>query len=88
MYPTSPKGLDLERDGGHVALLRGRQRWWRGEFSVRGYGARVVADGHREVVAEAGLSEREGFALYELGVDQAFSMVYGGGEPAIERWRR
>jgi hypothetical protein len=39
-------------------------------------------------VPGTGSTEREGFVLYELGVDETFSMTYGADDPVIERWRR
>ena len=91
MYPNSPKGKDLVGDGRfalhcHVADDVGGK----GEFYVRGYGARVDDAEHRAALAEAGFEQKDGYVVFELGIDEAFSCTYEGDglDPVITRWRR
>lgn len=89
MYPASPKGRDLAADGryalhGHVSDNEGGA----GEFYVRGHAIRVDAPEHQAALADAGFPPKDGFDLFELGVEEAFTCVYdeSSGRPVIERW--
>ena len=91
MYPNSPKGKDLVSDGRyalhcHVADEVGGA----GEFYVRGFGTRVDEPDHQATLAEAGFEQKDGYVVFELGIDDAFSCTYEGEglEPVIHRWRR
>ena len=91
MYPNSPKGKDLVIDGRyalHCAVAD--DEGGAGEFYVRGYGVRVDGTEHQELLATAGFEQKEGYVVFELGVDEAFSCIYETEalEPVIQRWRR
>ncbi len=89
MYPTSPKGHDLER-GSWYALhcsVEGNDGG-AGEFSARGVGHRVMDPAAWELARPGHADEfNTRFVLYELEVRQALSTTYGdGGAETRTRW--
>ena len=91
MYPTSPKGHDLER-GSWYALhcsVEGNDGG-AGEFSARGVGHRVMDPAAWELARPGHADEfNTRFVLYELEVRQALSTTYGdGGAETRTRWSR
>jgi hypothetical protein len=89
MYPTSPKGQDLVIDGRYALHCSVSDHdGGGGEFYVRGVGARVDESSQAEL-ATAGFPQKDGFVLFELGVDEAFACTYSkkAGKPLILRWR-
>jgi hypothetical protein len=91
MEPSSPKGLDLRRDGRYalhcsVADSGGGE----GEFFVSGSARPVEDPAVRELAARsAGYEIVERYVLFELDVDAAFSTIYAeDGEPVRDRWKR
>ncbi len=71
MYPTSPKGRDLERDGRYALHCSVEdQSGGGGEFCVRGRAWRVDADELWEAVRPGKVAEsRERYILFEFSVD-------------------
>jgi hypothetical protein len=91
MYPTSPKGKDLVADGRYALHCNvSDNQGGGGEFYVRGYAIRVDSSEHQALVAEAGFPPKNGFDVFELGVDEAFSCTYDESteRPVIQRWQR
>jgi hypothetical protein len=92
MEPTSPKGQDLRRDGRYVlhGTATGSEPWDLREFGVEGRGTLVTDAALREAAnAATSFPRDEHFVLFELGVESAFSTVYGAsGQPVRRRWRR
>lgn len=91
MYPTSPKGQDLAVDGRYALHCSVSDHdGGGGEFYVRGLGARVDSPDWQVELAAAGFPQKDGFVLFELGVDEAFACTYAeeSAEPLILRWRR
>lgn len=88
MYPTSPKGHDLER-GSWYALhctVEGNDGG-AGEFSVRGPGHRVVDPAAWELVRPGHADEfNTRYVLFELGVRQALSTTYQDDQETRTRW--
>lgn len=90
MYPSSPKGRDLVTDGRYALHCSvADQEGGSGEFYVRGFAMRADHDEHRAELATAGFATKEGFVVFELGVDEAFSCIYdeSSSTPIIQRWR-
>ena len=91
MEPTSPKGLDLRRDG-RYALHCGVEdnSGGNGEFFVSGR-AKLVEDAATRAIAveHARYDPAERYILFELEVEAAFATVYAeDGEPVRSRWRK
>jgi hypothetical protein len=91
MWPTSPKGHDLRRDGRyamHCSVTDSSGEG--GEFLITGTAKVVEDDEARTLAAEAASYEVvERYVLFELEVDTAFSTVYGDDdEPVREKWAR
>lgn len=90
MYPTSPKGKDLKR-GSRYALHCGVEddSGGKGEFWVKGVAHQNenLADWlliHPEREEQFGTK----YILFELDIDQAFSMQYTSDENVVLRWKR
>ena len=91
MYPNSPKGKDLVSDGRYALHCHvSNEVGGAGEFYVRGFGTRIDDPDHQATLAEAGFEQKDGYVVFELGVEEAFSCTYEGEalEPVIHRWRR
>ena len=91
MYPNSPKGKDLDIDGRYALHCTvADDSGGAGEFYVRGHGVRVDEPDHQQLLAAAGFPQKDGYVIFELGVDEAFSCTYETEalEPVIQRWRR
>jgi hypothetical protein len=91
MEPTSPKGHDLRRDGRYVlhCTATGASPWDLNEFGVEGRAVAVTDPATRQLaIAATSFPRDEHFVLFELGVESAFSTVYGAnGQPVRRRWR-
>ena len=90
MYPTSPKAHDLLR-GSRYALHCGVEGndGGGGEFYVRGTAQQVMDAAAWEMVRPNHADEfNVKYILFELLVDQAFSMVYVGDDSVKNRWRK
>jgi hypothetical protein len=91
MEPTSPKGLDLRRDGRYTMHSTVKDSSGAGgEFLITGT-ARAVEDAESRTVAAqaASYDPADRYVLFELEVDTAFSTIYGDeDEPVRERWER
>jgi hypothetical protein len=92
MEPTSPKAQDLRRDGRYAlhCTATGSEPWDLREFGVEGRGALVADSALRQVANAATSFQRdEHFLLFELGIESAFSTLYGAdGQPVRRRWRK
>lgn len=90
MYPTSPKGADLQRDPRYALhSMMDNDDGEGGEFAVRGT-ATTLAD--PRLLAEAfdvigGPGTEEPLIVFELGVDEANTTIYEEDEPIRGRWR-
>ena len=84
MYPTSPKGEDLRRDGRYALHTSVPDNdGTGGEFHVRGHG-RPVDD-----PTTVGFQSRDGYVLFELLLDEATAVTYpADGPPDRQSWRR
>jgi hypothetical protein len=90
MYPTSPKAHDIQRDG-HYALHCGVEGndGGAGEFYVRGRGQQTMNAADWELVRPGHPEEfNTRYILFELGVEQAFSMTYAGDDTVKNRWKK
>jgi hypothetical protein len=93
MGMTSPKQHDLARDGRYV--LHGTITnpdggpWEFYEYYVEGRGVLVEDPARRRIaIAATAYPRDETFVLFELGVESAFSTVYGpDGQPVRRCWR-
>lgn len=88
MHPTSPKGHDLQR-GSHYALHCGVEAnsGGEGEFYVRGTATQVHDPQVWELVRPGKPEEFNSlYILFELEIEQAFSMQYVGDDNVINRW--
>ena len=86
--PTSPKGLDLRRDGRYALhSLVTDENGTGGEFTVRGR-AKFLEDAEsRAAAAEAcPYSPEESYILFELAVVGASSTLYEKGSPVRRHW--
>jgi hypothetical protein len=92
MEPASPKGRDLRRDGRYAlhCTATGSQPWDLREFSVEGRATGITDAALRQTANAATSFPRDDhFVLFELGIENAFSTVYGaGGQPVRRRWRK
>lgn len=88
MYPTSPKGHDLQVDGrfalhGAVDDHEGSG----GEFSIRGIGRLVEESGVGRELAEEGFPNRKGYVRYELRIGLITAVTYAEGGTVIQHWK-
>jgi hypothetical protein len=91
MEPTSPKGHDLRRDGRYALHCSvGDSEGTGGEFLITGIAKFTEDEEKREIATRhASYEIISRYILFELGVDTAFSNVYGeDGKPVRKRWRR
>ena len=91
MYPNSPKGKDLLTDGRYALHCSvADDEGGAGEFYVRGFAVRADDPDHQQLMADAGFPPKDGYVVFELGVDEAFSCTYETEalEPIIQRWHR
>ena len=88
MYPTSPKGHDLERGSGYAMHCTVEDNaGGDGEFSVRGVGHRVLDPTVWELVRPGHADEfNTRYVLFELDVWQAISTTYEDDREARNRW--
>ena len=88
--PTSPKAHDLQRDG-HYALhcaVEDREGG-QGEFYIRGKAQQNFNADDWELVRPSHADEfNVKYILFELSVEQAFSMVYVGDGDVKNRWKQ
>jgi hypothetical protein len=90
MYPSSPKGHDILKDG-RIALHANVEDHdgSGGEFHLRGRGYLIVEPDETDVLRDAGFPPKSGYILVELEPEQAFGCTYpADGPPVIMRWRR
>jgi hypothetical protein len=91
MYPTSPKAHDLQRDG-RYALHCGVEdnEGGGGEFHVRGTAQQIHEASAWEMVRPGHPEEfNTKYILFELSVEQAFSMIYtADGGTVQNRWKK
>lgn len=88
MFPTSPKGRDLRRDGRyalHTSVLD--VHGGGGEVAVRG----LALWGEEDLAVDlstAGFPRKEGYVRFELRIGSVLIATYGGTSnvPSIQRW--
>lgn len=90
MYPTSPKGHDIERDGRYAMHCSVEDNsGGGGEFYIRGRAWRVDSDELWEAVRPGKVEEsRQKYVLFEFSVDEARATRYVGDETLYSKWRR
>ena len=88
MYPTSPKGRDLERGSWYALHCTVEDNaGGDGEFSVRGVGHRVLDPTVWELVRPGHADEfNTRYVLFELDVGQAISTTYQDDQETRTRW--
>ncbi|MFW5771777.1 MAG: pyridoxamine 5'-phosphate oxidase family protein [Phototrophicaceae bacterium] len=87
MYPTSPKGKDLQRDDRYALHCAVEDKeGGSGEFHVRGRARLVDAPEYWQAASPQGETLRQKYILFELGVDFAQSTVYTDDRPVHQRW--
>lgn len=90
MYPTSPKAHDLQR-GSHYALHCSVENnsGGGGEFYIRGVAHQNTNSADWELVRPGNQHEfGTKYILFELSVQQAFSMQYVENDTVTNRWRQ
>lgn len=90
MYPTSPKAHDLQR-GSRYALHGGVEdnSGGGGEFYVKGVARQNMNPDDWELVRPGTQHDfNTKYILFELNVQQAFSMQYVGDDNVTDRWRQ
>ena len=90
MYPTSPKAHDLQR-GSRYALHCAVEdnSGGGGEFYVRGTAQQSHTAVDWELARPGHADEFEvKYILFELAVEQAFSMLYVGEDTVVNRWKQ
>ncbi len=88
MYPSSPKGHDLERGSWYAIHCSVEDdQGGAGEFSVRGTAQRVTDPAVWELARPGRPDEfNTRYVLFELDVHQALSTTYRGGRETRTRW--
>jgi len=89
MEPTSPKGLDLRRDG-RYALHCGVEdnSGGAGEFSISGRAMLVEAPAMRAAaIQSASYAPKDRYILFALSVEQAAAITYEGDQMLRRRWQ-
>jgi hypothetical protein len=89
MYPTSPKGHDLKRDGRYV--IHSLVKDWNGsdgEFTITGR-ARLVEDGETRELAVQGCpyTPKGDYVCFEFLVEECLTNHYVDGKPQLVRWK-
>lgn len=89
MYPTSPKGHDLQQDGRFAMHSPVTDHdGTGGEFTIRGLGRLLENSDLAETVSQQGYPFKTGYVRYELSVLTAIAVVYtADGGRDIRRWR-
>lgn len=89
MYPTSPKGHDLQRSG-HYAIHSLVKDWngTDGEFTITGR-ARLVEDEKTKEVAAQGCpySPKGSYVCFEFFLEECLVTRYVDGKPQYARWK-
>lgn len=88
MYPTSPKGRDLQQDGRFALHSPVRDHdGTGGEFTIRGLGRLIEGTDLAQTVGQEGYPFKTGFVRYELCVSRATAVNYADdGQRDIQRW--
>ena len=89
MYPTSPKGHDLQRNGRYV--IHSLVKDWNGtdgEFSITGK-ARLIEDEKTREVATKGCphTPKGVYICFEFLVAECLTTHYVDGKPQYARWK-
>lgn len=91
MYPTSPKGKDLQRNGRYsihslVADMNGKN----GEFQITG-DAHLVSDPSLEQIAVRScpykVQDMGNVILFEFKIGSCMTNAYVNGSPTIKKWK-
>jgi hypothetical protein len=90
MEPTSPKGLDLRRDGRYAMHCSVEDTGGgEGEFYLSGRARSVADDPTRELAVRlASYDPKDRYILFELSVDHALGTTYDDNGPVRRRWDR
>ena len=90
MYPTSPKAHDLQRGSTYMLHCAVEDNsGGGGEFYVRGKAQQSHNPADWELARPGHADEFEvKYILFELSVDQAFSMIYVGEGDVKNRWKQ
>ncbi|MCC6802568.1 MAG: pyridoxamine 5'-phosphate oxidase [Anaerolineae bacterium] len=90
MYPTSPKAHDLQRGSRYALHCAVEDRsGGAGEFYIRGSAQQNLNTDDWELVRPEHPDEfNTKYILFELAVEQAFSLIYDGNEILQSRWRQ
>ena len=88
MYPTSPKGHDLRRDGRYA--IHSQMRDWHGspgEFSVSGT-ARLIEDEETRALAARGCpyDSKGDYICFEFMIEECRTTHYVDGKAQYARW--
>jgi hypothetical protein len=89
MYPTSPKGHDLKRDGRYV--IHSLVKDWNGadgEFTITGR-ARLIEDEKTRGIAVQGCpyTPKGKYICFEFMVEECLTNNYVDGKPQFARWK-
>ena len=88
MYPTSPKGHDLKRDGRYA--IHSQVKDWHGapgEFSISGRARFVEDEATRTVAAKGCPYESKGvYICFEFLIEECRTTRYIDGKPQYARW--
>jgi hypothetical protein len=89
MYPTSPKGHDLKRDGRYV--IHSLVKDWNGsdgEFTITGR-ARLIKDEKTRAIAVQGCpyTPKGDFICFEFLMEECLTNHYVDGKPQYARWK-
>ena len=89
MYPTSPKGHDLKRDGRYV--IHSLVKDWNGsdgEFTITGRARLVEDEGTRKVAVNGCPYTPKGdYVCFEFLVEECLTNHYVEGKPQLVRWK-
>ena len=89
MYPNSPKGKDLQRDGRYmIHTAVDDDEGTGGEFRLHGTAELVEDDDRWHTITQArGRDLRGKYILFELFIESAFSKIYADDGDIKDSWR-
>jgi hypothetical protein len=89
MYPSSPKGKDLQRNGRYsMHSLVADENGTNGEFQISGNSLLLTDSASLEAATASCPYKLSGkYILFEFKIDRCFTNYYTNGTPNMKRWK-